>query len=198
MPCSVGPGWKPSAAMLKAGTAGRSSQNPFASQWTPIPLRIQNRHPQQQQQQSQQDGSGVVSVAADLTALQGRKPLAVRLAWPMFSDRSGFGSDDMCCVNAATQVRPVLNTYLESYLCQMELIVEDIYLLSLVHSCYSQRDESQAPRPGPPGPVGGIAPCVPGNCPLYSSISELPANPFFATISEAGKCACTPPQTCDA
>ena len=28
------------------------------------------------------------------------------------------------------------------------------------------------------GPVGATAPCVLGNCPLYS-VSELPANPFF-------------------
>lgn len=43
----------------------------------------------------------------------------------------------------------------------------------------------------------GLAPCMPGNCPLYSDGSELPANPFFATI-EGGKCHCLEPQTCDA
>ena len=39
--------------------------------------------------------------------------------------------------------------------------------------------------------------CVPGNCPLYSASSELPANPFFATIS-SGKCHCRAPQDCSA
>ena len=44
----------------------------------------------------------------------------------------------------------------------------------------------------------GKAPCVPGNCPLYSATSELPANPFFARIESTGKCACMAPQACDA
>jgi hypothetical protein len=38
--------------------------------------------------------------------------------------------------------------------------------------------------------------CIPGNCPLYSETSELPANPFFAEVS-GGKCKCMPPQVCD-
>lgn len=39
--------------------------------------------------------------------------------------------------------------------------------------------------------------CMPGGCPLYSAISELPANPFFAAIV-GGKCQCEAPQVCDA
>mmetsp|Transcript_115012 Transcript_115012/g.326241 ORF Transcript_115012/g.326241 Transcript_115012/m.326241 type:complete len:119 (+) Transcript_115012:1-357(+) len=41
----------------------------------------------------------------------------------------------------------------------------------------------------------GRAPCVPGNCPLYSSGTELPANPFFASIV-GGRCRCSLPQVC--
>jgi hypothetical protein len=41
----------------------------------------------------------------------------------------------------------------------------------------------------------GVEPCIPGNCPLYSSVSELPANPFFAVVS-GGHCACSSPQSC--
>ena len=44
----------------------------------------------------------------------------------------------------------------------------------------------------------GLAVCLPGNCPLYSETSELPANPFYAAIGEDGKCKCLAPQTCDA
>ena len=43
---------------------------------------------------------------------------------------------------------------------------------------------------------GGHSACIPGNCPLYSATSDLPANPFFATISQDGKCVCPAPQTC--
>jgi len=43
----------------------------------------------------------------------------------------------------------------------------------------------------------GKAVCVPGNCPLYSATSELPANPFFASIASTGKCACLAPQACN-
>jgi hypothetical protein len=39
--------------------------------------------------------------------------------------------------------------------------------------------------------------CIPGNCPLYSETSELPANPFFAQI-KGGKCECPAPQVCSA
>jgi hypothetical protein len=42
----------------------------------------------------------------------------------------------------------------------------------------------------------GNGACLPGNCPLYSSESELPANPFFAVVVD-GKCRCPSPQTCD-
>jgi hypothetical protein len=37
---------------------------------------------------------------------------------------------------------------------------------------------------------------IPGSCPLYSATSNLPANPFYATII-SGKCQCLKPQTCD-
>lgn len=43
--------------------------------------------------------------------------------------------------------------------------------------------------------LDGLEPCVPGNCPLYTSRSEQPANPFFANIVES-KCVCVAPQTC--
>jgi hypothetical protein len=39
--------------------------------------------------------------------------------------------------------------------------------------------------------------CLPGGCPLYSAVSELPANPFFAAIV-GGKCQCKAPQMCNA
>ena len=99
------------------------------------------------------DGSGVLSLEVDLASLGGRKPLAIRLGWPLFQSALG-SADDMCCVHAASQ------SHMSGF-------------------------------------GGGLAPCVPGNCPLYSSDSELPANPFFATIDEAGgKCACPAPQDC--
>eukprot|EP01050_Picozoa_sp_SAG11_P022212 SAG11_NODE_4143_length_2042_cov_1.680391_2_plen_300_part_00 len=41
----------------------------------------------------------------------------------------------------------------------------------------------------------GKAVCLPGNCPLYSNVSELAANPFFAKIV-GGKCVCMAPQVC--
>jgi hypothetical protein len=44
---------------------------------------------------------------------------------------------------------------------------------------------------------GGMGVCIPGNCPLYSSKSELAANPFFAAIKD-GKCECMAPQDCSA
>ena len=43
----------------------------------------------------------------------------------------------------------------------------------------------------------GMGVCIPGNCPLYSSKSELAANPFFAAI-KGGKCSCMAPQDCSA
>lgn len=42
----------------------------------------------------------------------------------------------------------------------------------------------------------GRSACVPGNCPLYTLTSGLPANPFFATVGSDGKCSCPPPQVC--
>jgi hypothetical protein len=42
----------------------------------------------------------------------------------------------------------------------------------------------------------GVGACLPRNCPLYSGTSELPANPFFATVVDE-KCRCPSPQTCD-
>ena len=98
-------------------------------------------------------GVRIAALTADLSALGGRKPLAVRLGWPIFTGATkDFKSDDMCCVHAASQKS---------------------------------------------GDFGGArAPCVPGSCALYSSESELPANPFFATIGDNGKCACMAPQEC--
>ena len=43
----------------------------------------------------------------------------------------------------------------------------------------------------------GLTVCTPANCPLLSAKSQLPANPFFAKITAAGKCACELPQICD-
>ena len=42
----------------------------------------------------------------------------------------------------------------------------------------------------------GLMPCVPGSCPIVTERSSLPANPFFAAVSE-GKCKCLEPQSCD-
>ena len=42
----------------------------------------------------------------------------------------------------------------------------------------------------------GFLPCTPGACPLVTTQSELPGNPFFATI-EDNKCKCMAPQVCD-
>jgi sialate O-acetylesterase len=44
----------------------------------------------------------------------------------------------------------------------------------------------------------GLEPCVPGSCPIITATHALPANPFYATISAAGKCECMAPQVCDA
>ena len=49
--------------------------------------------------------------------------------------------------------------------------------------------------------VTGQAPtaaCAPGSCSIYSSKTELPANPFFARVTSGGKCECPSPQKCDA
>ena len=43
----------------------------------------------------------------------------------------------------------------------------------------------------------GHAACIPGSCPLLSSPSYLPANPFYAAL-RGNRCVCTLPQTCDA
>ena len=43
----------------------------------------------------------------------------------------------------------------------------------------------------------GLAPCVPGLCPIHTSTSYLPANPFYANIVwPRGKCQCNKPQQC--
>ena len=147
--CKVGPGWKPSANLLAAGKPGRANPSTFAAQWTAVPFII----PAQSVDNYSDGGVDLVSLEVDLSALKGRKPLAIRLGWPLFKTALGK-ADDMCCVHAASQSHMG-------------------------------------------GDGGGVAPCVPGNCPLYSSESELPANPFFATIEEdGGKCACPAPQDC--
>ena len=43
----------------------------------------------------------------------------------------------------------------------------------------------------------GYEVCIPGNCPVKSSRSFLPGNPFYANITAAGTCACLYPQICD-
>jgi hypothetical protein len=147
--CEVGPGWKPTAAMLAAGKHKSFENNPFDSQWMAVPLAQANFS-----SAGADSPPDVVTLTADLSALDGRTPLAVRLAWPLF--QIGVGkADDMCCVHAS-----------------------------------SQKLSGRGSASG-----GGRAPCVPGNCPLYSSESELPANPFFATIVD-GKCTCSAPQEC--
>ena len=39
-----------------------------------------------------------------------------------------------------------------------------------------------------PETAAGLAPCIPGSCGIMSAKSLLPVNPFFATLSAAGKC----------
>ena len=46
--------------------------------------------------------------------------------------------------------------------------------------------------------AAGLSVCVPAACPLLSAKAQLPANPFFATVTAAGKCSCEAPQKCDA
>lgn len=47
--------------------------------------------------------------------------------------------------------------------------------------------------------TNGLAPCVPGNCPIKTSVSLLPANPFYANITAGSNvCACLLPQICNA
>ena len=41
-------------------------------------------------------------------------------------------------------------------------------------------------------------PCPSGSRPIKAARSGLPANPFLAALTAAGKCACMPPQVCDA
>jgi len=44
-----------------------------------------------------------------------------------------------------------------------------------------------------------LEPCAPASCPLKATgPNTLPAVPFVAAITPAGKCACLPPQVCDA
>lgn len=44
--------------------------------------------------------------------------------------------------------------------------------------------------------AAGLEVCRPAGCPLLSNVSFLPANPFFATVSN-GTCRCPRPQVCD-
>eukprot|EP00729_Bicosta_minor_P002694 gene2694-25465_t len=49
------------------------------------------------------------------------------------------------------------------------------------------------------GDANGITiPCYVETCPIMSKPSGLPANPFMARVTTSGKCACIPPQKCDA
>lgn len=51
------------------------------------------------------------------------------------------------------------------------------------------------------GPTVDIStePCAPASCPLKATgPASLPANPFFAAITEEGKCQCFAPMACDA
>lgn len=107
--------------------------NPYQSQWKPVALLA---------------GPASSSVIVDLSsaALQGKVPLAVRLAWPLAGGVRGVDADT-CCPTRAIQ--------------------------------------------------DGHGICMPGGCPLYSAVSELPANPFFAAVV-GGKCQCEAPQVCDA
>jgi hypothetical protein len=148
--CEVGPGWKPSPAQIAAEKARRiaerrasikwstavphlgwvPSPNPFMMQWHPAPLKM----------------ATATSVTVDLTGagVNGRVPIAIRYAWPLFERQTAA---DTCCPTASIQ--------------------------------------------------NGRGACIPGNCPLYSETSGLPANPFFATI-QSGKCRCAAPQDCSA
>jgi len=40
-------------------------------------------------------------------------------------------------------------------------------------------------------------PCPPNSCPISASVSDLPAMPFEAELTAAGKCKCLAPQVCD-
>jgi sialate O-acetylesterase len=137
--CEVGPGWKPTPSARAAERARRAANlswvpGPpiYRRQWRPAPL-VASSSP------------GQASVDLSAPSLQGRTPVAIRLAWPLFSFPYSGGSDTCC------------------------------------PSMYVQ---------------GGRGICLPGNCPLYSSKSELPAQPFFATIDGAGSCSCMAPQQC--
>jgi hypothetical protein len=46
--------------------------------------------------------------------------------------------------------------------------------------------------------TGGLEVCIPGNCPVKTARTFLPANPFYANVTAGGKCACLKPQVCDA
>ena len=59
----------------------------------------------------------------------------------------------------------------------------------------------QASVSGNPHAAGGAnQPCTPGACPLLTKNSQLPANPFFASVTQDGKrtCVCPAPQVCSA
>lgn len=42
----------------------------------------------------------------------------------------------------------------------------------------------------------GTEPCVPGSCPILTTSTSLPANPFYAEIDDSGGCKCIAPQVC--
>lgn len=168
--CEVGPGWKPPLQQVAAEARRRQQERraeasimeamrpsggaellphsqlgwvpsscPFERQWSPVPLRATASAGHAA------GGKPATTVEVDLSGpdLQGRVPIAVRLAWPLFG--IPYSPSDTCCPTASIQA--------------------------------------------------GRGVCIPGNCPLYSSVSELPANPFFATIT-GGKCRCAAPQHC--
>lgn len=44
-----------------------------------------------------------------------------------------------------------------------------------------------------------LEPCPPERCPIKADgAGNLPATPFFASVTKAGKCKCFAPQVCDA
>lgn len=45
--------------------------------------------------------------------------------------------------------------------------------------------------------TAGLEVCRPASCPIMSDTTNLPLNPFFATLTTDHKCACTAPQVCD-
>lgn len=93
--CEDGPGWKPPPSLIASPTQAWGSNplgmtappNMFRSQWAPAGLK---------------PGSDPYSAIVDLSSpfLQGTKPIAVRLAWPLFAGYKG-GNADTCCPTRA-------------------------------------------------------------------------------------------------